>query len=308
MEKKPDGLIFNIQRLSIVDGPGGRTSVFLKGCPLECRWCCNPESIDKSAEILLNDNKCTLLGNCINACPNNAVEIKNSKRTVNWKECNQCLKCVDACSARAIEQVGYNLSVDQVIKIVMQDLRYYNRSGGGITISGGEPLLQPEFTLSLFQEAKKRRVHTALDTCGYAQWEIFDPILDYTDLLLYDLKHMDSAKHMEGTGVPNDLILDNLQKISKRTDAKVWIRFPLVSGYNDSDKHIKELCGFVKDLGAVVEQISLLPYHNLGESKYASVGREYQMPGTRLLEKDRIEEIKKNMESEGFNVTTGGGR
>lgn len=306
--KEKQGLIFDVQRLSLVDGPGGRTTVFLKGCPLACAWCCNPESFSEEPEIILRDTKCSALGKCVEICPQEAVSKVDGRRVIDWERCDRCGKCADACPAKAIERIGRYTTVNEVMKIVMEDVRYYRRSGGGITLSGGEPLAQTDFTLALLEEARREGVHTALDTCGYAEWEVLKEVLNYTDLALYDVKHIDSAKHREAIGVPNELILENLQKTAGRSDLKVWIRYPVVPLFNDSDRDVEELCHFVGDLGPAVERIALLPYHNLGVEKYPAVGRGCSLQDTPSATRGRVRELKDLIESRGLKVGVGGGR
>ncbi|MEE9400999.1 MAG: glycyl-radical enzyme activating protein, partial [Dehalococcoidia bacterium] len=204
------GVVFNIQRFSIHDGPGIRTTIFLKGCSLHCEWCSNPESIRLSPEIIARDIKCIRCGKCVDACSQQANTVIENTRIIHWEKCNYCMKCAEVCPSGAIESVGRHMTVVEVLDIVGRDASYYRRTGGGMTISGGEPLLQWQFALKLLQEAKKRGFHTTLDTSGYADWEVLDKLLNHTDLVLYDVKHMDSAIHREATGVPNERILDNL--------------------------------------------------------------------------------------------------
>ncbi len=320
MENKKQGLIFDLQRLSLVDGPGGRTVVFLKGCPLACIWCANPESISPDREIILRDKKCALLGKCVEVCPQNAILIMDGLRIIDWDKCDRCGKCADACPSRAIEHIGEYVTTGKIMEIVMQDVRFYRVSGGGLTLSGGDPLSQPEFALALLKAAKQKKIHTALDTCGFAEWELFSSLLDYTDLLLYDIKHIDSARHKKITGAPNELILDNLQKAAARLDSgsdsgsdsrsglKIWIRYPLIPDINDGDDDIDNLCRFVADLGPVVEKIALLPYHDLGVEKYAAVGKKYSMPETKPHSNESVLKIKTRIESFGLTAGIGGGK
>jgi len=312
MENKNRGLIFDLQRLSLVDGPGGRTVVFLKGCPLACIWCANPESISPDREIILKDKKCALLEKCVEVCPQNAISIMDGQRIIDWDKCDRCGKCADACPSRSIEHIGEYVTTDKIMEIVMQDVRFYRVSGGGLTLSGGDPLSQPEVALTLLKAAKQKKIHTALDTCGFAKWELFNSLLDYTDLLLYDIKHIDSARHKEITGVPNELILSNLQKTAAGSDSrsglKIWIRYPLIPDINDGDDDIDNLCRFVADLGPLVEKIALLPYHDLGAEKYAMVGRKYSMAETRPHSNESVSKIKTRIESFGLVAGIGGGK
>jgi pyruvate formate lyase activating enzyme len=299
------GVVFNVQRFSIHDGPGIRTTIFLKGCPLHCEWCSNPESMRLSPEIIARDVKCIRCGKCIEACPQQAITIVEDTRIIQWEKCNYCMECADVCPSGAIEAVGRYMSVDEVMDTVGRDASYYRRTGGGMTLSGGEPLVQWQFALKLLQDAKKGGFHTTLDTSGYADWEVLDEVLNYTDLVLYDVKHLDSARHKKATGVPNELILDNLRKAVEKAATKVWIRYPLIPQFNDSDEDIKELCRYILAEVPSVEKLSLLPYHKFAETKYSALGREYPYNGISLLAEERVEELKKIAGSSGLNVDVG---
>lgn len=300
------GVVFNIQRFSIHDGPGIRTTVFLKGCPLHCNWCQNPESIRLLPEIITRDIKCIRCVKCADICPRRAVSIGDAgSRTIEWEECNYCLQCAEVCPSKSIEVSGEYKSVDEVIQEVMKDSSYYRRSGGGMTISGGEPLAQWQFTLALLQKARQKGLHTAIDTTGYANWEVLDEALNYTSLALYDVKHMNSAKHREATGVSNEGILENLEKAVKKPGLKVWIRRPIIPDFNDSEDEMEEFCRFVLTLGSAVEKISLLPFHKFSESKYRAIGKVYSYQDVPLLSDERIEELRRLAESGGLKVDVG---
>ena len=299
------GVVFNIQRFSIHDGPGIRSTVFLKGCPLHCPWCQNPESIRLLPEIITRDIKCIRCGKCVDICSQGAIFIGEEGRVIEWGKCNYCLKCAEVCPSKSIEASGEYKSADEVIEEVVRDSNFYRRSGGGMTISGGEPLVQWRFTLALLQKARKKGIHTALDTTGYADWEALDKVLNYTKLVLYDLKHMDSARHKEVTGVSNELILENLEKTVKKPGLKVWIRRPIILNFNDYEEELEELCRFVLTLGPAVEKVSLLPFHKFAELKYTAVGKVYPYQGTPLLSDERVEEFRKLVESHGLKVDVG---
>jgi pyruvate formate lyase activating enzyme len=299
------GVVFNVQRFSIHDGPGIRTTVFLKGCPLRCEWCSNPESMRLSPEIIARDIKCIRCGKCVEACPQQAITLVEDNRIIQWEKCNYCMKCAEVCPSGAIEAVGRYMSVDEVLDTVGRDASYYRRTGGGMTLSGGEPLVQWQYALKLLQEAKKRGFHTTLDTSGYADWEVLDEVLNYTDLVLYDVKHLDSERHREATGVPNERILDNLRKTVGKAATMVWVRYPVIPQFNDTDEEIEELCRFVLAEVPSVEKLSLLPYHKFAETKYGATGREYPYKGIPLQTEERIGDLKKLAESQGLRVDVG---
>ena len=299
------GVVFNIQRFSIHDGPGIRTTVFLKGCPLHCGWCSNPESIRLSPEIITRDIKCIRCGKCVKVCLQQAIIVVDNTRTIQWEKCNYCMKCADVCPSGAIKAVGKRMNVAEVMDVVARDASYYRRTGGGMTLSGGEPLVQWQFALKLLQEAKKKGFHTTLDTSGYADWEVLDKVLNYTDLVLYDVKHLDSAKHKKATGVPNERILDNLRKTLEKAGSKVWLRHPVIPHFNDSEEDLKQLCKFVLTLKPSVEKVSLLPYHKFGELKYAAIGKVYLWKDIPMISDEQIQKFKKLIESHGIKVDIG---
>ena len=299
------GVVFNIQRFAIQDGPGIRTTVFFKGCPLHCNWCSNPESVKLHPEIITRDVKCIRCGKCIEACPQKAISVVEDVRVIDWAKCDYCLKCAEVCPSKSIEAVGEYKTVAEVMDTVMRDANYYRRTGGGMTLSGGEPLLQWQFALALLREGKEQGLHTALDTTGHADWEVLDKVMEFTDLVLYDLKHMDSAKHQEGTGVPNERILENLKKAANRPGAHIWVRIPLVPTFNDTEAEFGEMCKFALSLGDAMEKVSILPYHKYAETKYTAIGREYPYKGIDLLTDERVEELRQLVESNGLKVDVG---
>jgi pyruvate formate lyase activating enzyme len=299
------GVVFNIQRFSIHDGPGIRTTVFLKGCPLRCGWCSNPESMSPYPEMISRDIKCIRCGKCVEACSQQAIAVVENTRVIQWEKCNYCIECAEVCPSGAIEAVGRSMTVAEVMDTVGRDASYYRRTGGGMTLSGGEPLVQWQFALKLLQEAKRSGLHTALDTTGHTDWEILDEILDFTDLVLYDVKHPDSARHQEATGVPNERILDNLRKTVAKAGSRVWVRHPVVPRFNDSEEELEELCKLVLTLKPAVEKISLLPCHKFGELKYAATGKVYPWKEIPTISDERIGEFKKLVESHGIEVDVG---
>lgn len=270
-----DGLIFSISRFVAEDGPGLRTTVFLKGCPLRCVWCHSPQSQSAKPQLAFYSSRCIGCGTCVKVCPQDAQIVSPTERRILWERCDDCGKCVEACPSKALEMIGEWLTVEQVMNVVQRDLVYYRNSGGGVTFSGGEPTAQPEFLASCLKRCKDMGIHTALDTCGFAKWSIFEEILPYVDLLLYDIKHMDSAKHKQFTGVGNELILENLKRISQR-GKPIWVRIALIPGYNDSEENLRRIAEFVRPLKAV-EKVSLLPYNTAAGARYLSIGKNYEL-------------------------------
>ncbi|MDD5127362.1 MAG: glycyl-radical enzyme activating protein [Dehalococcoidales bacterium] len=294
------GLVFNTQSFAIQDGPGIRTTVFMKGCPLHCQWCSNPESQKAHPEIMTTDIKCISCRKCAGLC--DAISFNSKGRQIDRAKCNLCLKCAEVCPSKAIEQIGKYLTVDEVLKEVLRDEALYRNSGGGMTVSGGEPLLQPEFVTELCRRAKEKGIHTALDTCGYAPWAVMEKVLKYIDLVLFDVKHMDPAKHKKFTGVDNKLILSNLKKTVPMV--RTWIRIPLIPGFNDSEDEVKEIAEFSASLK--VDKVSVLPYHEFGSAKYAKLGNTYPMQGTASLGEDKVKSVVTSFQQYNLEVEVGG--
>ncbi|MBI2907608.1 MAG: glycyl-radical enzyme activating protein [Chloroflexi bacterium] len=267
---KERGWIFNIQRYSIHDGPGIRTTVFLKSCPLRCFWCQNPESQTLTAVVFLDRSKCTLCGRCVAVCPTGAATLNERSSQIDRSICDGCGQCVKVCPNEARRLVGKYLSVAEIMHEVMKDRKFYENSGGGMTLSGGEPTAQPKFCYALLREAKRQGLHTALDTCGCVRWATLEKILSYVDLVLFDIKHLVAAKHREATGRSNALILENAKKVARLKAMR--IRVPLIPGFNDSVEDIGATARFVRsELGPV--EIDLLPYNKMGEVKFERLDR-----------------------------------
>lgn len=300
-ERNNNGLIFNIQRFSLHDGPGIRTTVFLKGCPLSCRWCANPESINPDPEIMTYDMKCIKCRGCVEACPSGAITVDGNIRRIDRSKCNLCLKCTSVCPTGAIEKTGKYVSPEEALKEIEKDKPFYQNSGGGVTFSGGEPLAQWQFLLEVCKQCKERNISTILDTTGCASWEVMERILEYTDLVLYDIKHLDPLKHIEGTGVDNELILNNFKKTACKV--RTWLRVPVIPNYNDSATYMSKLGEFCAGVG--IEKISLLPYHTWGEHKYERLGKVYALRGIESLLPESLEGLKEVIESYGLTATVG---
>ena len=284
MSTECTGRIYDIQGFSVQDGPGVRTTVFLKGCPLHCPWCHSPESQAFYPQLSWMNMRCqgTALcqSRCIEACPKGAIELGPTRRDSKTGEelqmvhvkrelCDNCGECTQVCYPEALYLCGEDYTVDRLMARLLRDKPFF-RKDGGVTISGGECLCQPDFTLEVLKRLKAEGIHTALDTTGYVKWEVIAQVLPYTDLFLYDLKHMDSAKHKAATGVPNELILENAKQIAAN-GGKLQIRIPVIPQFNHDEENIRKTAEFCKALGDAVTVVQLLPYHSLGAMKYLRI-------------------------------------
>jgi pyruvate formate lyase activating enzyme len=296
------GLIFHIQRFSVNDGPGIRTTVFFKGCPLRCRWCHNPESISPFSQLLLREERCIRCGECASFCRNGAIRKIDGTYVTDRDICLVCGTCLAACNAEAREIVGREMTTDEVLSEVEKDRVFYDQSGGGITISGGEPLFQHEFLLSLLVASKEKSIHTTVDTTGYASPEILEHISKFVDLFLYDVKTLDDERHREFAGVSNRLILGNLRRLVG-WGRHVIVRIPLITGVNDDEASIRGIGEFVQGLGGVSE-IHVLPFHTTGIEKYRRLGMTYRFSAA--PSPDRIQ-IAVDKLKEYVDVVTSGG-
>ena len=283
MSSVTTGTVFNIQRYSIHDGGGIRTLVFLKGCPLRCLWCSNPESQSGAPQLGYIESRCAGADDCgapcAAACPAGAVALnEEGKAVIDRDRCDDCGKCAEACGKGALKIVGRAMTVVQVMAEVEKDRPFYRRSGGGVTVGGGEPLAQYQFTAELLEAAHRSYINTALETCGHAPWPHLAAVLAHVDLLQFDIKHMDPVKHRALTGVSNELILENLKKVrSVKSPNDVIVRIPVVPGCNDSDENVRATVEFAAGLD--FRNIELVPYHRLGMSKYSQYGMENPLDG-----------------------------
>ncbi|BAF60602.1 pyruvate-formate lyase-activating enzyme [Pelotomaculum thermopropionicum SI] len=289
------GMVFNIQRYSIDDGPGIRTTVFLKGCPLRCRWCSNPESQDPKPEIMYRATSCKFCKNCIKACKKEAIIAEEKGVLIDRNLCIRCGKCEEVCLYKAIELMGKRVSVDEVMNVIKKDIHFYQDSGGGVTISGGEALFQPNFTEALLKECHELGIHTCLDTSGYGSTSDLKRILEYTDLVYYDIKLVDPFAHKEYTGQSNELILHNL-KVVVDSGKQLVIRIPVIPGINDSSEEITAIAEKVISLTKTAK-VHLLPYHRYGMGKYKALDREYKMGDVDRPSDELLERVKKIFES-----------
>ncbi len=286
---KDKGIVFNIQKFSVNDGPGIRTVVFLKGCPLRCQWCANPESQLIRTEIMWDAKKCLGCHHCIEVCPHQAARMQEGKITVDPSRCDGCGKCFRECPGRALKNEGELKTVREVMDTVMQDLPFYEESGGGMTLSGGEMLAQPEFAIHLLKAAKENRLHTCCETTGFASQEIFASVIENVDTILFDVKHWNSGTHKKGTGVPNELILSNL-KYAFSTGKDVLPRIPVIPGFNDSPEDAQNLARVIREAGGT--ECQLLPFHQFGENKYEQLGRAYAYKDVTAYHREDLEEYR----------------
>jgi pyruvate formate lyase activating enzyme len=298
------GTIFDIKKYAIHDGPGIRTTIFFKGCPLRCWWCHNSEGLKLEPEITFKENRCIKgCSECIEVCQRGALSRSGQGVVIQRDKCNLCGECIQACPSEALQIIGRKMTVAEVMKEIEKEMVFYDESGGGVTFSGGEPLMQPEFLEAILKECKEKNINTALDTSGYASSEVMDKISDKVDLFLYDLKLMDEEKHKKYTGVSNKLILENLRKLAAR-GSKVAIRIPLIPGINDDEDNINRTAELIHSL-EIIKNISLLPYHKAGREKYKRLNLLDKMSKTQAPSAERVKEIMKSLKHLGFSVKIG---
>ena len=310
------GRLYDIQGFSVQDGPGIRTTAFLKGCPLRCPWCHSPESQAFHKQLSWMSMRCLGLAacrsRCMNACPKGAIEEGPLKtdvatgeqlRTVHVKRelCDDCGACADKCYAEALTLCGKDYTSGELVDRLLQDKNFFDTSGGGVTISGGEPLSQIDFTVEVLRGLKEHGVHTALDTTGYAPWEALERTVPWVDLYLYDLKHMDSAKHKATVGVPNERIRENARKLAGQ-GKKLQIRIPVIPRFNDDEENIRATAEFCAELGEAVQVVQLLPYHNMGVMKYLRISDGKPLEAVPPSD-EKMEQLRSLMASYGLNVT-----
>ena len=299
------GVVSKIQRLAIHDGPGIRTIVFLKGCPLKCLWCSSPETQSKEFELLHYPQRCIACDSCLEACEENTILVcPEGKKMIDRSRCTVCGGCVEVCYAEALQIVGEKKSVAQVLREVGRDRIFYDHSNGGVTISGGEPLQQAEFTRALLCACRKAGIHTAMETSGFQSWDLFETVLDHLDLLLYDLKQMDPKKHRRLTGVSNEMILENLKRALAK-GVQTVIRYPVIPGFNEDDENVIAMCRFLHTIDPV-KRIDLLPYHRFGEAMYRRLGRDYDLGDLPAMAEEELAHMAETFIREGFKVQIGG--
>jgi pyruvate formate lyase activating enzyme len=295
--------VFNIQKFSIHDGPGIRTTVFFKGCPLNCIWCHNPESQNFSKEMMFDKEKCTLCGKCAEKCSRGAISVSHAGLVNDCARCDFCGVCTEFCTNNAREIAGEELSAAQIMKEIEKDSIFYEQSKGGVTFSGGEVMSHPEILAELARSCKEKGIHVAVDTCGYAPFSSFENVMEYVDVFLYDIKLMDSELHYKYTGKDSTLILDNLMKLSDM-GANINLRLPIIGGINDDDVNIESIIEFIKNTN--IREVNLLAYHDIARNKYAKLGKEYKTSLMTVPTEEKMNELKGRFEKSGYKVKIGG--
>jgi pyruvate formate lyase activating enzyme len=308
-----DPLITEIQRFSLQDGPGIRTTIFIKGCPLKCPWCHNPETQLPIKEFYYHPEKCVCCGKCVEVCPSNASTISfdakgNPVLNIDRNTCVHCMKCVEICPAGAREIVGQQLQVRDILQEAVSDSLFYKNSGGGVTLSGGDPLLFPEFTLMLTKLLKRELVHVAIETSCFAPWEKIEPLLAYMDLFIVDIKTMDAEKHRSIVGWPLDVILSNINKLAEHK-ANIRIHLPIIPEFNNSSKDFQAIIDYLAKLSDKISAVDILPYHCYAENKYTLLGRgsSYRFKGVKDLPVSAVLPLCAGLNKVGIaNITIGG--
>jgi pyruvate formate lyase activating enzyme len=298
------GLVSNIQRYSVSDGPGIRTTVFLKGCPLACKWCHNPESMSSRKQLVLRGDRCIGCGECLAVCEAKAITRSGSGLATDRARCVTCGRCVEVCYAGARELAGCEMATGDVMEEVLKDRVFCERSGGGVTFSGGEPFHQPGFLLSLLKASRAEGIHTAVDTSGYAPQEVLNEAEGLVDLFLFDLKTRDDARHKDFTGVSNRLILENLRRLAGHQNT-VIVRVPVIPGFNDDATEICRIGALIADIPGI-DEVHLLPYHRSGIDKYRRLGLQYDMEVVAEPSREKLETLARELAQHVATVVLGG--
>lgn len=300
-----EGLIFDLKRYAVHDGPGIRLNVFFKGCPLHCLWCHNPEGVAFEPELMLMPNRCARCGDCVRACRYQALSQNgNGQVKADRSRCTLCGDCLQACQREAIEIAGRKMTVEEIATEAEKERVFFEQSGGGVTLTGGEPLAQPAFAEALIDSLKLHGFHVALDTSGYAPAEVFRNLAKKADLVLFDLKIMDETRHKKYTGVSNRIILENFQSLEK-LGKPVWVRFPLIPGVNDDENNLEAMASFLCQLRSV-EQVNVLPYHKGGLEKIRRLGREGEFAVFEPPSQEKVQSVIEFFARRGFKVKRGG--
>ncbi len=299
------GLIFDIKRYAINDGPGIRVVIFFKGCNLHCAWCHNPESISPKIEKMYSRAKCMLCGECAAVCPEKAITHSSEGIITNPDLCKLCGKCAEVCPTKATEMSGYMQNVDEILAIIEKERMFFDQSGGGVTFSGGEPILHSEMLIELLDECGKRGIHRAVDTAGFIKTETLLEVAKRTDLFLFDLKMINSKNHKKWTNTSNEKILDNL-KLLAETGANIFIRIPIIAGVNDDDENIEKTAEFVANLAGEKKPVNLIPYHNIAQTKYQKLGKADDFKRMNEPSKEDLAAMIEKFKSYGIEASIGG--
>lgn len=306
METGEVGWISNLQDFVVHDGPGLRVLVFLSGCPLRCRWCQNPENLELFPQIMYHSSLCLGCLRCAEVCPIPGAIVEDKELRIARSKCTKCMACVDVCLGKALEKVGEQMSVEEVLNKLLPYKPFFDHSDqGGVTLSGGDPTFQPEFTLRLLESLREFGIHSAVETCGCTNYEILKRIAQASDLLIYDLKHMDETSHIMGTGISNRVILDNLRRLCKEVDTEIVLHIPLISEFNDDEENIMKSAEFVRSLKKI-RHVDLLPFNELASGKYEAMGIEWEYTELKRQSPEKLERLREIVESYGLEVTIGG--
>lgn len=295
------GIIFNVQRYSVEDGPGIRTTVFFKGCPMSCPWCHNPEGLVRRPELVWYEVRCMGARDCLRACPHDALTLTPEGMVIDRDRCDACGRCEEACPAAALEVIGRERRAVEVAREVLRDRVFYEKSGGGVTLSGGEPALQAEFSLGLMSLLGEEGIHRALDTCGGVAWQRLQPLVERADLVLYDLKTMDREAHLAYTGIPLQLVLDNALEVTGM-GKPMWVRTPVIPGYSDDEENIRNIACFVRENLPTVERYDILAFNNTCGAKYRRLDRVFPLAGEGLVTEAKMQRLATVAEVEGLSM------
>ena len=289
-------IVMDIDPFSTHEGPGIRRAIFLKGCPISCKWCHSPESQSTAYELLYQSNRCALCLECISTCVNSAISNGKEELNIDREKCKKCFNCVSLCPSQALSKCGKEYTVEEILSSIKQDLPFYRNSGGGITVTGGEPLMQADFTYHLIKGARELGVSAILQTSGYGKWEDLEQIARQCRNIFYDIKILDEEEHKKWTGFSNKIILENLEKLCKQEREKIIIRLPCIPDINDSHKHIRDICLYVKSLG--INSLELLPYNIMAKEKYSYIGRDFDLIDTMPKDTNYYKELNTILKEE----------